>query len=323
MWLRQVADTISAAVQSGTCPDGADRLKTLFEKLQKSDADKALAAYVRFRQLTAAYVLSMQAKKADYAKIQAEWLKTLEQYISDYPAAADAAEAMLQLAISQEFTGQDDDAKKWYVRIVNEFPNSAAAKKAAGAQTRLDAVGKSIVLRGQSPLGSPVDLAKYRGKVVLIQYWATWSAPAKADMATLKELWNKYGRSFVVIGVSLDNNVKDLNAYLAENPLPWPQIYEEGGLGQPAGQCLGHPHRADDDPGRSARQGRQPQHRHRGGGIGSEETGQIGRMAADESATDGCLVHDPGDCGCVGRPCPGRRGHGGRLTMARPTGCQA
>ena len=57
MWLRQVADTISAAVQSGTCPDGAERLKTLFEKLQKSDADKALAAYVRFRQLTAGYVL--------------------------------------------------------------------------------------------------------------------------------------------------------------------------------------------------------------------------------------------------------------------------
>ena len=234
---------------------------------------------------------SMQAKKADYSKIQAEWLKTLEQYISDYPAAADAAEAMLQLAISQEFTGQDDDAKKWYVRIVNEFPNSSAAKKAAGAQTRLDAVGKSIVLRGQSPLGSPVDLAKYRGKVVLIQYWATWSAPAKADMATLKELWNKYGRSFVIIGVSLDNNVKDLNAYLAENPLPWPQIYEEGGLDSPPANALGiltvPTMILVDQQGT----GRQPQHRHRGGGIGSEEAGQVERIAADESAKDGCLVY--------------------------------
>ena len=49
-------------------------------------------------------------------------------------------------------------------------------------------------------------------------------------MPTLKELWNKYGRQFTVIGVSLDNNVKDLNAYLGENPLPWPQIFESGGL---------------------------------------------------------------------------------------------
>ncbi len=132
MWLRQLADMISAAVQSGTCPDGADRLKALFDKLQKSDADKNLAGYVRFRQLTAAYVLSMQAPKADYAKIQAEWLKTLQQYIGDYPTATDAAEAMLQLAISQEFIGQEEDAKNWYVRIVKEFPDSSAAKKAAG-----------------------------------------------------------------------------------------------------------------------------------------------------------------------------------------------
>lgn len=239
MWLRQLADMISAAVQSGTCTDGADRLKALFEKLEKSDTDKALAGYVKFRQLTAAYVLSMQAPKADYSKIQTEWLKTLEQYISDYPTTADAAEAMLQLAISQEFMGQEDDAKKWYVRIVKEFPDSAAAKKAAGAQTRLDSVGKPITLVGQSPAGSPVDLAKFKGKVVLIQYWATWCGPAKADMATLKELWNKHGRSFTIIGVSLDNSVKDLNAYLGENPLPWPQIYEEGGLDSRPANVLG------------------------------------------------------------------------------------
>jgi thiol-disulfide isomerase/thioredoxin len=239
LWLRQLADMISAAVQSGTCDDGAERLKRLFEKLQKRDTDKNLAAYVKFRQLTAAYVLAMQAPKADYSKIQAEWLKILDQYINDYPTATDAAEAMLQLAISQEFAGEEGDAKKWYLRIVKEFPESAPAKKAAGAQTRLDSVGKSLTLSGQSPAGGPVDLAKYRGKVVLVQYWATWSDPAKADMATLKELWNKYGRSFSIIGVNLDNNIKDLNAYLAENPLPWPQIHESGGLDSRPANVLG------------------------------------------------------------------------------------
>ncbi len=239
MWLRQLADMISAAVQSGGCRDGAERLKSLFDKLQKNDADKNLAAYVKFRQLTAAYVLSMQAPKADINKIQTAWLKTLEQYISDYPSAPDAAEAMLQMAISQEYAGQEDDARKWYGRIVREFPDSQAAKKAAGAQTRLDSVGKVIDLGGQSPLGSPVDLASYRGKVVLIQYWATWSGPAKADMPTLKELWNKYGRQFTIVGVSLDNNVKDLNAYLGENPLPWPQIFEPGGLDSRPANVLG------------------------------------------------------------------------------------
>jgi thiol-disulfide isomerase/thioredoxin len=230
---------IGAAVQTGTYPDGAARLKSLYEKLQKNDADKGVASFVRFRELTAEYAISMQAKKVDYSKVQSEWLKTLEQYVNEYPTSVDAAEAMLQLAINQEFNGQEDEAKKWYARIVKEFPESAPAKKAAGAQTRLDSVGKSILLGGQSPAGGAVDLAKYRGKAVLIQYWATWSSPAKADMATLKELWNKYGRSFTVIGVCLDNDVKDLNAYLTENPLPWPQIYEPGGLDSRPANVLG------------------------------------------------------------------------------------
>ena len=99
-------------------------------------------------------------------------------------------------------------------------------------------------------------------------------------MATLKELWNKYGRSLAIIGVSLDNNVKDLNAYLAENPLPWPQIFEEGGLDSRPANALGHPHRADDDPGRSAGQGRQPQRRHRRPRGGSEEADPVAGLWA-------------------------------------------
>ncbi len=58
-------------------------------------------------------------------------------------------------------------------------------------------------------------------------------------MATLKEMWNKYGRSLAIIGVSLDHDVKDLNAYLAENPLPWPQIFEEGGLDSRPANAMG------------------------------------------------------------------------------------
>ncbi|MEN6458800.1 MAG: thioredoxin-like domain-containing protein [Thermoguttaceae bacterium] len=239
MWVRQLADMLSAAVQSGSYPEGTDRLNTLFEKLQKNNTDKNLAAYVKFRQLTASYFHAMQAPKADFPKVQAEWLKTLEGYVAQYPTSADAAEAMLQLAINQEFSGQEDEAKRWYTRIGQEFPNTAPGRKAAGAQLRLDSVGKMISVSGQSPQGGQVDSANYRGKVVLIQYWATWNAPAKSDMATLKELWNKYGRSLAIIGVSLDNNVKDLNAYLADNPLPWPQIYEEGGLDSRPANAMG------------------------------------------------------------------------------------
>ncbi|OHB68201.1 MAG: hypothetical protein A2V70_11695 [Planctomycetes bacterium RBG_13_63_9] len=240
MWVRQLADMVSAAVQSGTYPQGAARLEALFKKLDAGSAtDKGLAPYVKFRQLTAAYALSLQAPKPDFAQIQAQWLKDLEQYVADYPTADDSAEALLQLGIAQEFAGQEDKAKEFYAKVVQSFPRASAARKAAGAGTRLDSVGKSIGLAGKSPSGGVVDLAKYRGKVVLVQYWATWSESAKRDMPALKELQAKYGGAFSVIGVNLDSDRKELEAYLAGNRLPWPQIFEEGGLDSPPANRLG------------------------------------------------------------------------------------
>ena len=237
-WLRQLADTLSAGVQSGKLPDGEKRLQALWENAQK-DTDKNLAAYIKIRLLTAGYAQAISAPKADVAKIQADWPKSLEQFISDYPTSPDAAEAMLQLGIAREYAGQDDDAKKWYERIGREFADSPQAKKAAGAARRIDSVGTVLNLSGKGPGGETVDLASYRGKAVLIQYWATWSESAKNDMPALKQLAAKYRGSFAVIGVSVDTNAKTLKGYLAENPLPWPQIFEEGGQDSRPANALG------------------------------------------------------------------------------------
>ncbi len=231
MWLRQLADTVSAAVQSGGYPNGADRLEGLFQKLEKNPQDQELAAYVRFRQLTADYGLSIQAPNADFAKIQTEWLKQLEKYVAAYPTSPDTAEAFLQLGIAQEFAGQEDDAKRWFGQIVDTFPETLAARKAAGAKRRLDSVGKSLEFQGTSASGGKIDLASFRGKVVVIHYWATWCEPCKQDMHTLQDLLEKYGQSgLAVLGVNLDNTPQDMASHLRQNRISWPQIYEEGGL---------------------------------------------------------------------------------------------
>ncbi|MEI8372691.1 MAG: redoxin domain-containing protein [Planctomycetota bacterium] len=238
LWSRQLADTLSAGVQSGKLSDGEKRLQALWESAQR-DTDKNLAAYIRFRLMTAGYVQAISAPKADVAKIQADWPKKLEQFISEYPTSPDAVEAMLQLGIAREYAGQDDDAKKWYERIGREFTDLPQAKKAAGAARRIDSVGTLLNLSGKSLGGETVDLASYRGKVVLIQYWATWSDSVKNDMPALKQLVTKYRGSFAVIGVSVDTNAKALNAYLTDNPLPWPQIHEEGGQDSRPANALG------------------------------------------------------------------------------------
>ncbi len=237
MWLRQLADMISASVQMGHCSDGAQRLEDLYERLEEKGADEGILAYIRFRQFTAEYGLALQQPKANFQSIQEKWLDNLRQFVNDYPKAVDAAEAMLQLGMANEFAGEEEEAKRWFGRVVEEFPDSPGAAKAAGARRRLDAVGKQIQFRGESPAGGVVDLAKFRGRVMLIQYWAIWCEPCKADMSIIRDLVAKYGKHFGVIGVSLDHNVKDLAEYVKDNRLTWPQIHEPGGLdSRPANQ---------------------------------------------------------------------------------------
>jgi thiol-disulfide isomerase/thioredoxin len=230
LWYKQLADTVGAAVQTGEYPQGAERLAQLYEKLKKAQ-DVDIAAYVRFRQLTAEYGLALQNPKADFAKLQAEWLKILEEFISQYPTSPDTSEAMLQLAMGYEFAGQETDALKWYRELAGKFPQTHAGKKAAGAQRRLQSVGKVLELAGKGLSGGQVDLAQYRGRIVLVHFWATWCEPCKADLPTLKDLLERYGKAgFTIVGVNLDNSPEEAVQFVQENRLQWAHIHEPGGL---------------------------------------------------------------------------------------------
>lgn len=232
LWNKQLADAIAAGVQTGQYPNGLARLKALSEKLAANKDDADTAAFVTYRYLQADYTAAMQAPNAKFVEIQTEWLAKLEKFVADYPTSPDSAEALLQLGSSEEFAGQDAKAKAWYQKIVTNFPQSTLAKKASGAINRLDSVGQLMQLSGKA-IGTTtnINLTAYRGRVVLIHYWATWCEPAKVDIAQLKELHSKYNRAgFELIGVNLDEQAATATDYLTKNRLPWAQLHEPGGL---------------------------------------------------------------------------------------------
>jgi len=189
---------------------------------------------VTFRKMWAEYVLSQAAPDADFAKIQEKWLADLEAFAKANPTSPDSAEALLQLGMSHEFGGRLDPAKQWYQKLATDFPNTPQASKAAGALRRLGSVGKPLQFRAQDIRRTPIDLAgrDYRGKVVLIQYWATWYDRCKEDMDALKELYAKYGGrgGFEIIGVCLDRSPQVMQDFLTKNRYPWRQVHEPGGF---------------------------------------------------------------------------------------------
>jgi thiol-disulfide isomerase/thioredoxin len=231
IWIRQHAETLSAAVQSGAYPEGAKRLQMLLAAVQKLSDAKDVVPYVQFRQMEADYNLATQQKDVDFEKLNDDWVSSLEQFVKDYPSSPDAAEAMLRLAILLDYPGKEDEASVWFKRIATDFPESDLAGKAAGAVRRLESIGKSIPLKAKTLEGRTFDLAAAKDRVVLIHYWATWAEPCVQDLDAIKALQAKYGKDgFYPVGVNLDGEPKDATAMVRSKTISWPQLYEPGGL---------------------------------------------------------------------------------------------
>jgi thiol-disulfide isomerase/thioredoxin len=228
-WVRQLVDTLSVAAQTGAYPDGAKRLRQVAKKF--TSEDKGLRSYADYQAIGTEYVVR-QTPKADFAKVQEWYLDALNGFVDRYPDTPEAAQAWLQLALSKEFEDKEKDALKYYKKVVSSFRNSPEGQKAAGAVRRLESIGKQIALEGTSlNNGKPFSLSSYRGKPIVLHYWATWCEPCKQDMKLLRQLQARYQRAGLqIVGVNVDQTREQAVSFLKESKLPWTQLFEDGGL---------------------------------------------------------------------------------------------
>lgn len=92
---------------------------------------------------------------------------------------------------------------------------------------RLRLLGRPIEVRGTTANGIEVDLAKHRGQVVLIYFFASWSPPSMAGLEEVEYLRKTFAAENVqVIGVSLDRTREAMETACAPRRLPWPVIFD-------------------------------------------------------------------------------------------------
>lgn len=227
-WTMQLIDMLAISAQTAAYPEAAQRLSKLTENLQATKS--SMQAYASFQSITTDYLVS-QLSNQDFETVQSEYIESLRDFVKIYPQSPQAAKAWIQIALQNEFIGDEEEAASTYRKIVERFPNSDQAEIAQGAVRRLESIGKRLDLRGKTIEGESFQLSKLRGKLIVIHYWATWCSPCLQDIKALAQMRISYPDSaFELVGINVDVAAERPRQYLQKSPIPWVQLFEPGGL---------------------------------------------------------------------------------------------
>jgi thiol-disulfide isomerase/thioredoxin len=117
----------------------------------------------------------------------------------------------------------------WLAPGIDHFGESSTSES-SGDPDDANATGKVAPMHYtlKDMNGADVNLASFKGKVVLINFWATWCGPCRAEIPSLVELQDTYRDELVVLGVSIDDPAEKLKPYAAEFKMNYPVLVGDG-----------------------------------------------------------------------------------------------
>jgi thiol-disulfide isomerase/thioredoxin len=165
--------------------------------------------------------------RGDDAKV-----KAVDGFIALDPKDARGAELLATLM--SRYVTAPDTKQALAKRLASEYPETSGSEPQSGAESLSPAVGKPFVLQFVDAIsGAPVSTERLKGKVVVVDFWATWCGPCVAEMPRMKQLYAEFRNKGVqFIGVSLDQSgdgYDKLVAFVEENGIAWPQYYQGNG----------------------------------------------------------------------------------------------
>jgi thiol-disulfide isomerase/thioredoxin len=224
--------------QSGHVDAAAEAL-TLLGNKYKNDPDEQIAKQAETLLKQASLVkLDLRGKlyallsdKPD-ANAPVAVVETVQKLLADPEAGEMQLSMANQAADILERTDHYKAAEQVLQLITQRFSTGQDKELAAKAKDTVDSAGKRLALLGK-PLefvgktldGRPFDSTSLRGKVVLIDFWATWCGPCLDELPNIKKAYEEYkDKGFEVVGYNLDDNEEDLQRFFAVQQLPWATI---------------------------------------------------------------------------------------------------
>lgn len=101
--------------------------------------------------------------------------------------------------------------------------------KLIGEKKLAAATSTKLVFSAVDEKGNAFTERDVQGRLILVDFWASWCKPCQEEMPHLKDIYNKYSsKGLSIVGISIDKNESDWKAFLAKNPLPWLSLIGEG-----------------------------------------------------------------------------------------------
>lgn len=157
------------------------------------------------------------------------------QLLEDRPLTNAHASLAYGAMTAIEQTGDGElavSAAKAFGEALRSSDDPAFASLAAtieGSARRLNLKGQPIEVVGRTVTGEDFNVEQWKGKVVLVDYWATWCGPCVQAMPELVDLYEKYhDQGLEIVGISLDDSRAQLEEFLHQKQLPWPTLFHEG-----------------------------------------------------------------------------------------------
>lgn len=215
----------------------ADLIRESFKDNEDPDVVSALSALAfrsKVMQLDSVFVKMMEGDR----KAQGEFLETTQSLLASQPPVGELGRVM-DYGQKIENEGKIKVARKIYDQLgaaLEEAPSGDDLVELIRdglerSKKRLGILGEKIEINGETLDGKKVNWADYEGKLVIVDFWATWCGPCIAEFPNLREQYEQHHENGLeIIGVNLDSDKDQLKLFYADNDLPWPTIvhFDEG-----------------------------------------------------------------------------------------------